>query len=756
MKTGPKQLLAIASLILAGLLVRSIAHAQGFFRVAPGPLNEGHAAYDNSDGCSKCHESSRGVTNQKCSSCHKTTVHAGGLHVTFGNRNCSSCHTEHKGRAYSIIDWQSVGGRDGFKHEMTGFSLTEHHSQVACTKCHVRRLKTGRVSFVASSKECQSCHASAHGFKRADLSKNCEICHKPGQSLRGQLLQGWQTEHLKYSKVKLEGLHANQRCVRCHENAQIGARGAPRSCIDCHTPDHPVSDKTKNCLDCHDQNATFKGTKFNHGKLGFALTGRHATARCASCHPKGDRKGPGRVPSPACASCHAPGHPTVPATANCVSCHESGGSFKGAQIDHSQFGFPRLGMHAQLTCTRCHESNTKLEYREGECAKCHAHKSAHAGQFKDKPCTACHVEGGTRNGPFNHDLDAGFALIGYHGETKLRNDCERCHPGRVYRTRKYECVDCHADQHNGELGKKCAQCHSPFVQFDKPRTDGFLHSRFELEGKHKTLACNACHGKHQYKLNKQRCFDCHQKDDKHKGKLGQDCGKCHRPVKGAPKFDHNTMTRFIKNGTHRRVACALCHQPNTTLAHPPSIAEWKQTPVGKLDLSFPVRGHLCSECHADPHAAAFGSNCETCHSTSGFKRIGSAAKSTRPSDHAGAWIRRHSALANSDDESAPVKSTCAACHGTPGCRNCHHNRAPPSHTALFRIRTHGAIASFDPTACSTCHQAASCTQCHRRTPPLNHRGAWRTLHGYAAGGFADNNCFICHRRADCALCHRTH
>jgi hypothetical protein len=260
-----------------------------------------------------------------------------------------------------------------------------------------------------------------------------------------------------------------------------------------------------------------------------------------------------------------------------------------------------------------------------------------------------------------------------------------------------------------------------------------------------------------YKIDKHRCFDCHAKDDKHSGKLGQDCAKCHRPEKGAPKFDHNAMTKFAKNGAHQKAACALCHQVRTAQTRPLSVTDWKKVAATKLDLTFPVRGHQCIECHSDPHGGNYGTDCQACHATASFKQIlVGTARSVRPLNHQGSWVRGHAALADVDDELATGKGSCSTCHGAPGCLHCHRTQAPRSHTALFRIRTHGTVANFDPNACSICHQAASCMQCHRRTPPLNHRGAWRTLHGYASGGFTDSNCFVCHRRADCALCHRTH
>jgi hypothetical protein len=750
------RLIELCCLLLAGLFAAPLASAQGYFRVSPGPLNEGHAAYDNSDDCAKCHDSGRGVTNQKCLSCHAAVVHKGGLHATFGGRPCIACHVEHKGRAFNIIEWKNVGGRDTFNHDTAGFSLKEHHAQVACVKCHVKRLKTGRTSYLGLSRDCQSCHSGAHGFGRSELSKRCDACHQPGQSLRGQVLRSW-PKHSQYSRLVLNGKHSELSCVRCHQERTFGGRATARACVDCHAPSHPVTAQTNDCSDCHDQNGTFKGAKINHNKFGFPLAGRHAKVACASCHAKGRAAGSGRLPSKACVDCHTPTHPVVKATANCISCHPLTNPFRGATIDHAQFGFPLLGRHAKRSCASCHKAKAKLNYSEGACVSCHTHRNAHQGQYHDKPCATCHIEGGKRTKPFDHDVDTRFPLIGFHGQDKIKNDCVLCHPGRIYRTGPLNCSDCHGDKHQGTLGKDCTKCHSPLLHFNAPRSKEFDHKAYPLHGKHKSTACISCHVNSNYKLGKRTCFDCHRKDDRHHESLGQDCGKCHGEVtfKGAEKFSHDSMTKFQRTGAHGRAACALCHQPKSAQQKTLSVAQWRRTAPGPLDLTFPVRGKRCADCHSDPHNGNVGSDCEACHSTVSFQRIsGGRAKFIRPKDHGGTWLRRHTTLPESDSEPGAEKRSCAVCHGAPSCSHCHRTRAPRSHTALWRVRTHGAAASFDPNACSTCHRAASCIQCHRRTPPLNHRGAWRTMHGYAAGSFVDNNCFVCHRKADCALCHR--
>jgi len=152
---------ALAGVALVGLGAAPWAWAQGsFFRVSPGPLSESHAEHDNSDGCIKCHEANKGVTNAKCLDCHKSLreriASKLGLHATFKGK-CIECHPGHKGRTTSIIDWKHVGGQQTFRHELTGFELVNHHAQVACTACHTKRLKSGRISYLGLRRECTSC-----------------------------------------------------------------------------------------------------------------------------------------------------------------------------------------------------------------------------------------------------------------------------------------------------------------------------------------------------------------------------------------------------------------------------------------------------------------------------------------------------------------------------------------------------------------------------------------------------------------------
>jgi hypothetical protein len=455
-----------------------------------------------------------------------------------------------------------------------------------------------------------------------------------------------------------------------------------------------------------------------------------------------------------CADCHVPIHPVAPITRDCAQCHDPGKPWQGATLDHKRAGFALLGHHGKLGCGSCHERRVKITYREGACTGCHQHREAHQGQFADKPCASCHVEGGKRTQPFDHNQDTHFPLFGLHRDLASRSQCAKCHPDRIYRTGKSTCVDCHKDQHQGELGKDCSRCHTPFARFGATQAKDIPHPSFRFQGKHRLLACVSCHPKGRYKIGKHVCFDCHQKDDPHQARLGKDCGKCHIPAKGAPKFDHEQMTRFPRSGAHLKAACSNCHGPRPARPAPRTVAEWKAVPDQPLDRSFPVRGIRCAECHTDPHRGYVGTSCGQCHTARSFREVGGArARVVKPLDHQGGWLRRHAVLPTSDREPGAEGRQCAVCHGSPSCRQCHRTHAPRSHVGLWRLKTHGFAAAFDQTRCQNCHESWSCIQCHRRTAPLNHRGAWRTAHGLAAGGFGNDNCSVCHRRADCARCH---
>ncbi|HKV04485.1 MAG TPA: hypothetical protein VJO53_05175 [Candidatus Acidoferrales bacterium] len=247
---------------------------------------------------------------------------------------------------------------------------------------------------------------------------------------------------------------------------------------------------------------------------------------------------------------------------------------------------------------------------------------------------------------------------------------------------KSDCAKCHSE-HNGE--------DFPLIHW-VPSLKGFDHNQtgYPLQGKHAGLACEKCHtAAHIHAqdrslvkmkdLNRsflgvsQDCVTCHE--DVHKGQLGQNCLQCHNYVdwKAATKFDHS-KTRYPLTGLHAEVACEKCHTPGAPGGEP----RFTGIPFGK-----------CSDCHTDPHRGAFAQSCETCHNTSGWKKI-SAGQQFDHSKTKYPLLGKHAEV------------DCLQCH-TEGnfkrpvafakCSDCH---TPDPHSGQFAKRK-------DQGECSACH-----------------------------------------------------
>jgi hypothetical protein len=294
-------------------------------------------------------------------------------------------------------------------------------------------------------------------------------------------------------------------------------------------------------------------------------------------------------------------------------------------------------------------------------------------------------------------------------------NCTSCHKAGAGEA-EFRCLDCHNEiasrlsagkGFHARLGLKqgtsqgCVRCHSdhngvdfPLIKWD-PSLEKFDHAKtgYQLEGKHLGLTCAKCHTaahtapaeRSAIKLKdlnrtylglSSACITCHQ--DKHEGRLGQNCLQCHtyndwKSV--ASQFDHS-KTRYPLTGSHAQVACAKCHTPG---------ADNQPRYTG---LAF----QKCSDCHADPHHGSFPQSCNTCHNTSGWKRVSQAALGQQ-FDHSRTkfpLLGKHQAV------------ECTACHANGDfkkplpfdkCMNCHK---PDPHGGQFARRPDGG-------ECATCH-----------------------------------------------------
>jgi hypothetical protein len=404
-----------------------------------------------------------------------------------------------------------------------------------------------------------------------------------------------------------------------------------------------------------------------------------------------------------------------------------------------------------------------------QCASCHQFGSS-TPAFK---CLDCHKEIAQRLASHS----------GYHAQLGMKNPNGK------------DCVRCHLE-HNGE-NFSLIHWEPALKQFDHRQT-GYV-----LEGKHAGADCEKCHSPaHMVPAERallkkkdlaksflglaQNCLTCH--NDPHKGQLGNDCQRCHNFTdwKAANQFDHS-KTRYPLTGMHVQVACGKCHKPDESGG-----------PARFKDMKFDA----CAACHSDPHKGAFKAKCESCHTTSGWKKIQTAmqfdhsktkypllglhAKVSCTQCHMGADFRRPVAHENCADchkpdphkgqfQSRPRKGECAECHTVDAWK--------PS---LFAVKEHATSAyplagKHVTVECAKCHIPAgkdtlfkvkftNCTDCHKdahdaqfaAAPYQNRCESCHTVQDFHRSTFTiakhRNSRFVlagAHVAVPCVDCHKT-
>ena len=410
--------------------------------------------------------------------------------------------------------------------------------------------------------------------------------------------------------------------------------------------------------------------------------------RCSACHPA---PWSGETVSDRCLVCHVEVQVQLadPASLHgalasddsvqpCYSCH---GEHQGAEAPLTQVdpsGFPHqvtgfsLEGHGQtagggeFSCADCHGQDlTSFDPRV--CDECHrerdaAFAQAHLGAF-GPDCLPCH-DGIDRYGAAFDHAQLAFPLEGAHAAT----DCAGCHPGARspadLQAAPLDCYACHQedDTHKGALGQDCAACHTS--QAWEEATFDHGQSAFPLDGAHRDVACGDCHQDAIFAGTPTDCYACHQEDDIHEGRLGQDCAACHTSQAWEEvTFDHG-QSAFPLDGAHREVDCRDCHQD----------AVFAGTPAD------------CIGCHEEPayHAGLFDRDCAACHNPAAWSPAEFVQAHRFPFDHGEAGV-----------------SPCAACHpdrlAAYTCYECHEH--DPAEIASEH-REEG-IADFEE--CVECH-----------------------------------------------------
>ncbi len=335
-----------------------------------------------------------------------------------------------------------------------------------------------------------------------------------------------------------------------------------------------------------------------------------------------------------------------------------------------------------------------------------------------------------------------------HSSLDGQTHCISCHDFAKHPP-EYNCLDCHKeirarlDEGRGlhpsmvgtdRSGRSCVACHSEhngrsfsIVHWDVPPSR-FDHRRagYQLEGKHASLACNACHQPARISATEvktiavkdltrtylglsTKCGACHA--DEHRGQFAADCSSCHDSTRwqNASKFAHD-RARFTLTGAHQKVACEKCHMK---VDDPKPYTRYR-------NIAF----QDCAPCHNDPHHGAFKAECRSCHSVASWK----ATEITRAFNHSTTDYPlegKHAAVAcnschlSSNFKTPVAHARCMDCHKKDyhqgqfarradhgDCGSCHKVEGfkPSTFTAAMHARTAFVLADK--------HAAVPCAKCH--------------------------------------------
>ena len=270
------------------------------------------------------------------------------------------------------------------------------------------------------------------------------------------------------------------------------------------------------------------------------------------------------------------------------------------------------------------------------------------------------------------------------GHIKYESDCSNCHKQFDKLAQTGLCKDCHKeikkdiDEKRGyhglmKAGTECRECHTEHrgrdAKIAKLGPGVFDHelTGFLLKGGHlkEKVLCKDCHfPQKKYREAPTKCFGCHEKADKHKGKLGNECVNCHEEKDWkTTHFDHS-KTHFPLLGKHIDVKCVGCHAND----------KFKDTPL------------QCNACHkkADKHKGSFGAKCETCHTDRRWKEI--LFDHDKKTKYPLLWKHREVKCVSchkGDLYKVKLQSSCTSCHKKddkhkgsfgPKCESCHIER----------------------------------------------------------------------------------
>jgi hypothetical protein len=287
-----------------------------------------------------------------------------------------------------------------------------NHAQLAgdCGACH-----TAPWNPRTMADRCVACHTDVgaelqarsglHGtLAWGTSSPTCRGCHPEHNGPIGALDNLGPTFPHDLTRYSLRGHRRTAKgaalaCTDCHPKGVATFDQA--TCTSCHTAldsafmtRHEAS-FGRQCRTCHDGSDRF-GADFDHNKLPFKLSGKHAAVACQRCHANAASAGALRSTPQDCNGCHAKDDQHKGAFGlQCGQCHTPA-SWANATFDHTIFPVNH-GSEAQVaTCKTCHPNDVSTY----TCYGCHEHTPArvqadHEGQAIAglADCIRCHAGG---------------------------------------------------------------------------------------------------------------------------------------------------------------------------------------------------------------------------------------------------------------------------------------------------------------------------------------------------------------------------
>ncbi len=355
--------------------------------------------------------------------------------------------------------------------------------------------------------------------------------------------------------------------------------------------------------------------RFNHNETAFPLEGGHAATDCRLCHEALIFT----ETNSECIACHTDIH-QMTVGSDCARCH----TVDNWLVDdiatiHQDEGFPLLGMHAQISCDECHQSESGMQFNRlgNDCINCHM------GDFL-ATTEPNHIEAGYSTDCIDcHDINA----FDWSADNILHDffplekghdiGCTECHTTGVFATIPADCISCHQmdfeaavnpDHQVLNFSTDCASCHTldlDWMPAEYREHDDLYFPIYSGEHNGEWQECQECHpNPADYAVF--TCTTCHERgetDGDHDGVGGyvyesNACLACHPTGSEDGVFNHND-TNFPLTGAHANVDCNSCHADG-----------YEGTPTD------------CAACHADDYdqttnpnhqQAGFSMDCALCH-----------------------------------------------------------------------------------------------------------------------------------------------